>query len=118
MQLRPAQQPPIPTKPQFHSARCHHTYNGTKVLPVATWVRSPTVRDAGDGQYALVYEIVLYYSHNRACTIYRAYDDFTKLRGHLEPWERPATFSSSADVGGMHLFLGEALANRPASCAI
>ncbi len=118
MQLRPLQLPPVPTKPQLHSTKCHHTYNGTRVLPITTWVRSPTVRVAGDGEYALVYEIILYYKRNRACTIYRRYEDFVKLEGLLTPWKDSAIFSSSDDVRGMHLFLREALDKRPLECAM
>jgi len=118
MQLKPDQVPAIPTKPQFHSAKCHHTYNGTRVLPKASWVRSPTVRDTGDGDYALVYEIVLYYKHNRACTIYRSWEDFTKLRNNLALWKNAAAFSSSHDLGGLHRFLREAIAKRPREVAM
>lgn len=84
-------------KPQLHSRKCHHTYNGTRCLPQAVWIRSlrfgdpdalnqahhhPLDLNRGD-HCTLFYEILLYYQHNRACTIYRTPEDFRKLKGAL-----------------------------------
>lgn len=101
------------SKPQLHSSKCHHTYNATRSLPVAIWIRSlrfdvdrssrqshrysSNASDDGsdddDDEQAILagipffsdsttvlYEIVLYYEHNRACTIYRTPEDFAKLK--------------------------------------
>jgi len=118
MHVKPAQAPPIPAKPQLHSAKCHHTYNGTRVLPIATWVRSPTVREDEYGEYRVVIEIVLYYDHNRACTIYRTGADFQRLRANIAPWKNMPDISSPEDLRGMHRFLGEALAKKRKECAL
>lgn len=104
-------------KPQLHSRKCHHTYNATRSLPVAIWIRSlrfgldlsssnsnhsSSASDYGsdddeDDQAILgktglfsssctvLYEIVLYYDHNRACTIYRTPEDFAKLKEAVGP---------------------------------
>ena len=118
MHIKPAQAPPLPAKPQLHSAKCHHTYNGTRTLPITTWVRSPTVRENEFGEYLLAIEIVLYYDHNRACVIYRTFDDIQRLRDNIGSWKNMATISSSEDIRGMHRFLREALAKQPRACAL
>ena len=121
MQLKPAQTPAIPGKPQVHSKRCHHTYNGARHLPLTTWVRSPTVRgiyDDDDDKCTLVYEIVLFYKHNRACIIYRSWDDFRRLKNGLPVWKNAASFRSMLDVCGLHQFLQEALLKRPREVAM
>lgn len=102
------------SKPQLHSRKCHHTYNATRSLPIAIWIRSlrfdvdrshshsSNASDYGsdddeDDQAILadiplfsnsctvLYEIVLYYEHNRACTIYRTPEDFGKLKEAVGP---------------------------------
>jgi len=118
MHIKPTQAPSIPAKPQLHSAKCHHTYNGTRLLPITTWVRSPTVREDEFGQWALVIEIVLYYDHNRACTIYRTWPDFEKLRANIPPWKNMTHISSPEDIRGMHRFLREALTKNRRGCAM
>lgn len=119
MHIKPLQIPPIPTKPQLHSSKHHHTYNGTRCLPITTWVRSPTVRATQlGGDFTFAYEIILYYEHNRACTVYRTWDDFRTLRKALRPWRDATSFNSELDVQGMHLFLREALAKRADDCAV
>jgi hypothetical protein len=118
MQLKPAQYPPIPCKPQLHSAKCHQTYNGSRVIPKTTWVRSPTVRQTEEGDYQLVLEIVLYFERNRACTIYRTWDDFSRLQRNLTPWKNSPVVQSSNDIRGMHRYLQEALAKRPRECGM
>lgn len=94
-------------KPQLHSRRCHHTYNATRCLPRAVWIRSARVSGSG-----VVYEILLYYDHNRACTIYRTWDDFSKLRSGLGPWRNAPAVRSVQDVGGAQSFLCEAVSKK------
>lgn len=118
MHVKPIQNGPIPTKPQLHSRKHHHTYNGLRHLPTVTWVRSPTLRNTERGDYILVYEIILYFGHNRACTIYRTWDDFRVLRRGLTPWRRASVFCSENDVRSLDRFLKEALAKRPHECAM
>lgn len=65
----------------------------------------------------MVYEIVLFYKHNRACTIYRSWDDFRRLRDGLPLWKKAASFDSILDVRGLHLFLQEAMVKRPREIA-
>lgn len=105
-------------KPQLHSRKCHHTYNATRCLPSAVWIRSlrfgldldnsrPHSRHGSDygsdddeddrailgdndcaffsSSCTVLYEIVLYYDHNRACTIYRTPEDFAKLKEAVGP---------------------------------
>lgn len=108
----------VPAKPQIHSRKHHDAYNGARHLPIATWVRSPTIRNTMHGDYTLVYEILLYFDHNRACTIYRSWDDCRALRRGLTPWKRAAAFRSQNDVRGLDRFLREALAKRPHECAM
>lgn len=66
----------LKTKPQLHTKKCHQTYNGTRTLPRAIWIRSQHFRDPDP----VVYEILLYYKHNRACTIFRTAEDFRNLK--------------------------------------
>lgn len=91
-------------KPQLHTQKNHSSYNGTRTLPIATRVRRqnkpPTLdpdsqtQDNGDQKRkskrrsklrrtedeSPLYEVTLYYPHNRACTIYRSREDFWLLR--------------------------------------
>lgn len=81
-------------RPQLHSRRCHHTYNATRLLPRAIWVRSLCLSDPDPASGSLPlhapveratvsYEILLYYDHNRACTIYRTPGDVRRLRASV-----------------------------------
>lgn len=96
-------------RPQLHSRKCHHTYDATRCLPRAIWVRSLRIsgldlmtrsdgreqsmaRDDDEeqdgsraGDCAVAYEILLYYQHNRACTIYRTPEDVRRLRLGVGP---------------------------------
>lgn len=131
MQLK--QNPPLthPTKPQLHSRKCHHTYNATRFPPRAIWVRSLRFGDAdvehfhlgggGAANTALVhYEILLYYGHNRACTIYRTPEDCRRLRlgiGRLSPGcgPDPATRSAECmveDVEVLQAYLWEVIKKK------
>lgn len=100
MQL--TQTPVSALRPQLHSRRCHHTYNATRLLPRAIWVRSLCLSDPGPDLQDLTtatttlaaapveratvsYEILLYYDHNRACTIYRTPGDVRRLRAAAQP---------------------------------
>ena len=112
MQLKP-----VP-KPQFHSSKCHQTYNGSKVLPVNVWVRSPTVHEVEHGEYVLLYEIVLFYRHNRACVIYRDWDDLQRLKRTMGLWKGATTFSTPCDALGMQRFIRQAIIKQPRDCAL
>ncbi|KAK3356195.1 hypothetical protein B0H65DRAFT_70693 [Neurospora tetraspora] len=93
-------------KPQLHTQKNHNSYNGTRTLPIATRVRAQhKPRPDSDSQAqdkdrqkrkskrrsksrsqedeSPLYEITLYYPHNRACTIYRSREDFSSLRTGL-----------------------------------
>ncbi|KUI65776.1 hypothetical protein VM1G_01447 [Cytospora mali] len=94
-------------RPQLHSRKCHHTYNATRCLPRAVWIRSARAREEAS---VLVYEVLLYYDHNRACTIYRTWDDFRQLRSGLGNWRGDApAFCSMRDFEGVQRFLCEAI---------
>lgn len=101
---------PSPLKPQFHSRKCHHTYNATRHLPQAVWIRA--IRVSKENPSAVVYEIVLCYNHNRACTIDRTWEDFQKLKSGLGSWRNAPTFSSPKDIDGMQGFLCEAISKK------
>lgn len=96
-------QPETRLKPQLHTQKNHNSYNGTRTLPIATRVRrqqrpipdSDSEAQTTDKQErkpkhrsksrepedeSPLYEITLYYPHNRACTIYRSRQDFLLLR--------------------------------------
>jgi hypothetical protein len=118
MLVRPVDIAPISTNLLFHSRKRHDNYNGTRHVPVSTWVRTPTIRTTEYGDHQLVYEVVLFYSHNRACTIYRTWDDFKSLKRGLSPWKRATDFFSPHDVQALDRFLREALAKRPRECAM
>ncbi|KAK3336479.1 hypothetical protein B0T19DRAFT_40078 [Cercophora scortea] len=139
---------PIPSRPQLHSRKHHHTYNGIHSLPTSTQVRpssSPSsnpppltnTHEAGAEPEAILrpaYEVTLYYAHNRACTIYRTSDDFATLRNGLTAWqdapalrkpeeqqqEQQQAPHGSAQDESQYLdhFLREALAKRPYECAM
>lgn len=101
---------PSPLKPQFHSRKCHHTYNATRHLPQAVWIRA--IRLSKENPSAVVYEIVLCYNHNRACTINRTWEDFQKLKSGIGSWRNAPTFSSPKDIDGMQSFLCEAISKK------
>lgn len=101
---------PSPLKPQFHSRKCHHTYNATRHLPQAVWIRA--IRLSKENPSAVVYEIVLCYNHNRACTINRTWEDFQKLKSGIGGWRNAPTFSSPKDIDGMQGFLCEAISKK------
>ncbi|KAI0599323.1 hypothetical protein F4775DRAFT_120605 [Biscogniauxia sp. FL1348] len=107
-----------PAKPQLHSRKHHHIYNGVGRLPRNCWVRSPTLCNTAYEDYALVYEIILYFDHNRACTIYRSWEDFERLRKTMAPWKGAVRYEDRNDVQGMHRLLREALSKRPRDCAL
>ncbi|KAH8889565.1 hypothetical protein GQ53DRAFT_748267 [Thozetella sp. PMI_491] len=115
MHIKPAGQvPPVPARPQIHSAKHHHTYSGAKYLPVAVWVMSPTIRTTITAEHTLVYEVRLYYKRNRACTIYRSWDDFKYLRLGV-PYRESL---SEDDADGLHNFLWHAISKHGTSCAV
>ncbi|KAB5580665.1 hypothetical protein GE09DRAFT_447570 [Coniochaeta sp. 2T2.1] len=118
MHVRPLDIAPISTSLLFHSRKRHDSYNGTRHLPISTWVRSPTIRATEYGEHVLVYEIVLCYGHNRACTIFRTWDDFKTLKRGLSTWKRATEFYSPNDILALDRFLREALAKRPRECAM
>lgn len=101
---------PSPLKPQFHSRKCHHTYNATRHLPQAVWIRA--VRLGKENPSTVVYEIVLCYNHNRACTINRTWEDFQKLKSGLGSWRNAPTFCSPKDIDGLQSFLCEAISKK------
>lgn len=136
----------IQTRPQVHSQKLHHTYNACKVLPVAACVRTarrcePTAaylstldrgeqqrRDDSDVEAFFFgvedadesYEIVLYYDHNRACTIYRSWEDFLLLYRNLRPWRGAPKLEEAGpnDVLAIHLFLKDAIVRRAGAVAL
>lgn len=118
MRVNPVEIPFIPEKPLFHSRKHHDSYNGARHQPLSVWVRSSTIRITEHGDHNLVYEIVLFYGHHRACTIYRTWDDFRALERGLSPWKRSACFRSQHDAHGLQAFLGEAIVKRPRECAM
>ncbi|PSR74784.1 hypothetical protein BD289DRAFT_211687 [Coniella lustricola] len=122
MQLKtPQSRGPALPKPQVHSRQCHHTYNATRKLPRAIWIRSlrfdldSIVYDSSDKQgessysdedaynhdKSLCYEILLYYDHNRACTIYRSPEDFRRLKYSVG--KLPISPPSSSGNGKMRM---------------
>lgn len=151
-------------RPQLHSRKCHHTYNATRCLPRAVWVRSLRINyinypslvrdkhrqplhshDGGSGEggdggaCTLAYEILLYYQHNRACTIYRTPQDVRRLRSGLGRLSSSSSSSSSSplrdalggggggspgecvmveDVEALQLYLCEAIGKRGRDCAL
>lgn len=144
----------IPIKPQVHTRKCHLDYNGTALLPLASWVRGTTVLEPpslGDadtsgsdsdseslsstsqsrsstpttstpsssaGAPTVVYEILLYYEHNRACTIYRTWEDFEHLRRTITPFRSRTRVAGPGDIQGLHHYFKEALAKRPKDTAV
>ncbi|KAK3394127.1 hypothetical protein B0H63DRAFT_37212 [Podospora didyma] len=113
--------PSVPSKPQLHSRKHHHTYNSTRHLPIATLVRYPAVRrqTAGHGsEYALVYEVMLYYERNRACTIYRSLADFARLRKGLMMPLPEIIVNHDTGSSILDLLLRQVLAKRPRECAV
>ncbi|KAK0731673.1 hypothetical protein B0H67DRAFT_82848 [Lasiosphaeris hirsuta] len=128
MQIKPSPIPALPSKPQLHSHKHHHTYNGVCHMPIATCVRrSSSTNQAADEcgprrRQDRLFEVTLYYERNRACIIYRSWDDFATLEKNLTPWpssQRCRTAAGSRmDVYNLHRFLREALAKRPHECAM
>lgn len=103
---------PLMMRPQLHSRRCHHTYNATRCLPRAVSVRSARARGDPPAAPPAAYEIVLYYDHNRACTIYRTWDDLRRLRSGLGPWRGAPAPCSARDVAAAQRFLCEAVSKK------
>ncbi|KAJ1333460.1 hypothetical protein MN608_03450 [Microdochium nivale] len=115
---------------QVHSRKHHHIYNGSGRLPVDTWVRSGTVVALDDDptdprhcsiDHMLIYEVVLYFGNNRACTISRSRADFERLRRSIAPWKTgpPSCIPRDHnDASVLHRFLREALLHRPRDCAL
>lgn len=108
-QTRPAVNP---LKPQFHSRKCHHTYNATRHLPQAVWIRSARLSKDENDSPTVVYEVVLCHEHNRACTVNRTWEDFQKLRSGLGSWRNAPSYSSPRDVDGLQQFLCEAISKK------
>ncbi|KAK3395923.1 hypothetical protein B0T20DRAFT_455716 [Sordaria brevicollis] len=83
--------------PQLHTSKNHNSYNGIRTLPIATRVqcdegkrgkrkshkRTRSTRTANQDDDYPLYEVTLYYPHNRTCTIYRSREDFSLLRTGL-----------------------------------
>jgi len=120
----------LPMKPQIHSHKHHNTYNGSRHLPMTARVRrsapSWTLLSKDNGSCTHhhnrhhhlppLYEVTLYYERNRACTIYRTREDFSRL-------ERPFHLDKSpgggrADTHRLQRLLLEAIAKRPNECAV
>lgn len=101
-----------PLKPQFHSRKCHHTYNATRHLPQAVWIRSARLTKDENDKSTVVYEVVLCYDHNRACTVSRTWEDFQKLKSGLAGWRNAPSFCSPRDVDGLQRFLCEAISKK------
>ncbi|KAK0618387.1 hypothetical protein B0T17DRAFT_509930 [Bombardia bombarda] len=150
MQIKSPQDALIPSKPQLHSRKYHHTYNGTRQLPIATWVQPlsssssypPTTSDqdgsSHDSAPLSSYEVELYYERNRACTIYRSWDDFVTLRNGLTMWPNAPPLCPDEEQHYaqeqeqlqlqpihdqnhshyLHRFLWEALGKWPHECAV
>lgn len=153
--------PPVSSlaRPQLHSRKCHHTYNATRCLPRAIWVRSLRISnpdlsmnnhqhqlrgcgaagygggDGDGGDCALAYEILLYYQHNRACTIYRTPEDVRRLRlglGRLSTSLSPSWGGLGGGGGGgspgecmvvedvevLQRYLCEAIGKKGRDCAL
>ncbi|KAK3329340.1 hypothetical protein B0H66DRAFT_596928 [Apodospora peruviana] len=148
MKFRPAfEDACIPVKPQLHTSKHHHVYNGARSLPLFTWVRSslmmpmttrPSTTEAGQGRdriipernratpssssSAVIYEVKLYYAHNRACTVYRSWDDFARLsKGPTSSYNTMATpLCVERHVHGpcLHKFLREVLERWPHEASV
>lgn len=135
MQLKAKQSPVSLAKPQVHSRKCHHTYNATRELPRALWIRSLRFGDADFNQTldltkecTLFYEIVLYYKHNRACTIFRTPDDFrmlksgigklSKTQGSTEDEWAASCQPIVEDVEVLQHYLCEVISKKAKSCAL
>ncbi|KAG8165179.1 hypothetical protein KVR01_005454 [Diaporthe batatas] len=101
-----------PLKPQFHSRKCHHTYNATRHLPQAVWIRSARLSKDENDKPTVVYEVVLCHEHNRACIVNRTWEDFEKLKSGLGSWRNAPAYSSPRDVDGLQQFLCEAISKK------
>ncbi|KAJ4394571.1 hypothetical protein N0V93_003790 [Gnomoniopsis smithogilvyi] len=120
MQLKQNQSPILLAKPQ---------------LPRALWIRSLRFGDADFNrtldltkECKLFYEIVLYYDHNRACTIFRTPDDFRMLKSgigklsqshgsrdeELVTWDQPIV----EDVEVLQQYLCEVISKKAKSRAL
>jgi hypothetical protein len=150
-QLQEQQKIELPSsKPQLHSHKHHNTYNGSRHLPLAVSVRrSPRLqRLDGDNKcshhhrqhtqqpHHRLYEVTLYYAHNRACTLYRSWDDFVRLDPGLQASltvgsgvlsnginsiasrERTRMTGKRVDVRLIEGALRVALAKAPGSCSV
>ncbi|KAG6363050.1 hypothetical protein INS49_008145 [Diaporthe citri] len=74
------------------------------------WIRA--VRLGKENPSTVVYEVVLCYPHNRACTINRTWEDFQKLKSGLGSWRNAPTFCSPKDIDGLQSFLCEAISKK------
>ncbi|KAI1079420.1 hypothetical protein F5B20DRAFT_543463 [Whalleya microplaca] len=112
--------PMFPSKPQLHSKKYHHIYNGVAHLPVRSWVRGPIIdtTDCDDCASVYIYEIEICFARNRSCTLYRDWEDFERLRKTITPWRDAVRYKDRDDVSGLHQFIREALAKRPRDCAL
>lgn len=115
----------LPRRPQVHSSKHHHTYNGVRSVPSATWVRSQAVRQAQpespmkEEALAVHYEIILYYPRNRACTIYRTLDDFEQLRQSLPELKDSGEGSADGDtLASLDSFLRNVVRKRSDAVAL
>lgn len=125
-------------KLQLHSRKCHHTYNATRQLPRALWIRSLRFGDSDFNaqldltkECKLFYEVILYYDHNRACTLYRTPEDFRLLKSGIGKLSRchggggSVDLTTSAweqtvveDVEVLQHFLCEAISKKGKNCAL
>ncbi|KAI0017407.1 hypothetical protein F4780DRAFT_782381 [Xylariomycetidae sp. FL0641] len=105
-------------KPQLHSRKHHCIYNGARCMPLGSWVHGPAIQYDEFNEPSLVFEIVLYFDHNRACTLYRSWEDIERLRKNITPWKGATLYRDYRDARGMRHFLREALVKRPRDCAL
>ncbi|KAK7714362.1 hypothetical protein SLS64_004462 [Diaporthe eres] len=76
----------------------------------AVWIRSVCL--SKENPSTVVYEVILCYNHNRACTINRTWEDFQKLKSGLGSWRNAPTFCSPKDIDGLQGFLCEAISKK------
>ncbi|KAH6650791.1 hypothetical protein F5144DRAFT_598215 [Chaetomium tenue] len=105
---RPKTAAPVP-KPQIHTHKNHHTYNGTLKLPQSTHVRiiteppadnhnsSNNTRTKPDPRTPR-YVITLHYPHNRACELYRTALDMKILQRalHVPAHSKPIKINNTS----------------------
>ncbi|KAH6853729.1 hypothetical protein B0I37DRAFT_14151 [Chaetomium sp. MPI-CAGE-AT-0009] len=111
-------------KPQLHTHKNHHTYNGIRRLPQSTHVRVITHHPANNNTPSSSttptgttttgqtnadtdtdadtprYVITLHYAHNRACELYRTAYDIAMLRRELAVLKHPITWGTSSSKTG------------------